>query len=59
MPTPWSRQRGALLLAVDEVIVILHRDELRPPVLIGDVLRLRDSFGPAVADYAKRSRAVP
>ncbi len=35
-----ERQHLPLLFAVDEVQVILHRDEAGPPVLFGDVQRL-------------------
>src|SRR6266702_624322 len=35
-----ERQHLPLLFAVDEVQVILHRDEAGPPMLLGDVQRL-------------------
>src|SRR6266566_6434883 len=35
-----ERQHLALLFAVEEVEVILHRDEAGPPMLLGDVQRL-------------------
>ena len=36
------RDHLPLLLAVDEVVVVLHRDEARPAVRVGDALRLRE-----------------
>src|SRR5690606_36532674 len=36
----------ALLLAVEEVVVVLHADELGPAVGLGDVLRLAELPGP-------------
>lgn len=46
-----------LLLAVDQVVVVLHGDELVPAVALGDVLELlelprRHARGPDVADLA-------
>jgi len=36
----------ALLLAIEQVVVVLHADELRPTVEFGGVLRLAELPGP-------------
>src|SRR5919202_4168127 len=53
------RDHLALLLAVDEVVVVLHRDELAPAVALGDALRLRElpRVHAARADVARLARA--
>src|SRR3954469_14334557 len=54
-----QRDHLALLLAVDEVVVVLHRHEPRPPVARGDVLRLRElpREHAARSDVARLARA--
>ena len=61
-PTPFfaaERQHLALLLAIDQVVVVLHRHEPRPPVPIREVERLGELPGPHArrADVARLAGA--